>query len=250
MEDPDVRGGEHRAGGAFAGWVERGSILSSRLGEVESFPAIGGRAQQEAVGAQADGGASGVSDLLSYPGCALGTGIKFSEASIFDHGGLPLQAGGGANGGIDGVGGGASTGEGGLRRGMGGEGGIGVGMEHLSVGGAGASAGGMGLAGVSDAAGGAAHRGGRGVGNGAGGWYAMSGVGGSKAEGGLAGQRGHFRVHGDPLLGAGALDSLGRCLCGICVDPRQVGTDAHGSAPRVAAGDGKGGEVAGGASTA
>ncbi|KAG5719778.1 hypothetical protein E4T56_gene7269 [Termitomyces sp. T112] len=102
--------------------------------------AHGGRAQQEAVGVQADGGSSGVSCSLPYPGRGLGTGIKFSGASTFNHGGLPSQAGGGANSGIDGTGGGASMGKGGLRRGVGREGGIGVGMEHLSAGGAGASA--------------------------------------------------------------------------------------------------------------
>ncbi|KAG5348781.1 hypothetical protein C0989_008269, partial [Termitomyces sp. Mn162] len=51
-------------------------------------------------------------------------------------------------------------------------------------------------------------------------------------------------------LGVGALGSLGQCLHSICVDPRRVGTDAHGSASGVAAGDGEGGEVAGGASMA
>ncbi|KAG5349462.1 hypothetical protein C0989_003629 [Termitomyces sp. Mn162] len=88
-------------------------------------------------------------------------GIKFSGAPAFDHGGLPSQAGGGANSGVDGTRGGALMGEGGLRRGVGGEGGIGAGMEHLSAGagGAGASVGGMGLAGASGAAGGAAHEG-------------------------------------------------------------------------------------------
>ncbi|KAG5348522.1 hypothetical protein C0989_010170, partial [Termitomyces sp. Mn162] len=163
--------------------------------------------------------------------------------------GLPSQAGGGANGGIDGTGGGASTGEGGLRHGMGREGGIGAGMEHLSASGARASAGGMGHAGASNAAGGAAHKGGGGVGNGTRGWSATGGVGGSKVEGGLAGQQGCFRVCGNPLLGAGALGSLEWYLCGICINLRWVGADAHGSASRVAAGDGEGGEVAGGAST-
>ncbi|KAG5728198.1 hypothetical protein E4T56_gene19098 [Termitomyces sp. T112] len=115
-------------------------------------------------------------------------GIKFSGAPAFDYGGLPLQAGGGANGSIDGMGGGALMGKGGLRRSMGEEGGIGAGMEHLSVSGAGASAKDMGLAGASNTAGGAAYRGGGGAGNGAGGWFAVGRVGGSKAEGGLAGQ--------------------------------------------------------------
>ncbi|KAG5719765.1 hypothetical protein E4T56_gene18547 [Termitomyces sp. T112] len=49
-------------------------------------------------------------------GRGLGMGIKFSGAPAFDHGGLPLQVGGGANGSIDGMGGGASTSKGGLRR--------------------------------------------------------------------------------------------------------------------------------------
>ncbi|KAG5350094.1 hypothetical protein C0989_000199 [Termitomyces sp. Mn162] len=48
-------------------------------------------------------------------------------------------------------------------------------------------------------------------------------------------------------LGAGALGSFGWCLHSVCVDPRWVGADARGSASGVAAGDGKGGEVAGGA---
>ncbi|KAG5333797.1 hypothetical protein C0989_004791 [Termitomyces sp. Mn162] len=188
VEDPDVRGGEHRAGGASAGWVEGGGILSGRPWEVESLPAIRGRAQQEAAGARADGRSCGVSYLLSYPRCGLGTGIKFSGAPTFDHRGLPSQAGGGANGGIDVTGGGASTGEGGFRCGMGGEGGIGAGVEHLSVSGTRASAGDMGLAGASNAVGGVAYGGGGGVGNGTRGWFAAGGVGGSKAEGGLAGQ--------------------------------------------------------------
>ncbi|KAG5331692.1 hypothetical protein C0989_007445 [Termitomyces sp. Mn162] len=191
-EDLDVRGGERRAvcgaGGASAEWVGGGGILSGRPWEAESFPTIGGGAQQEAAGVQADGGSSGVSHSLSYPGRGLGMGIKFSRAPAFDHGGLPLQAGGGANSGIDGMGGGASTGKGGSRRSTGGEGGVGAGVEHLSVGGTGASAGGMGLAGASSTVGGAAHGGGGGAGNGARGWSAMGRVGGSKAEGGLAGQ--------------------------------------------------------------
>ncbi|KNZ79577.1 hypothetical protein J132_09166 [Termitomyces sp. J132] len=118
---------------------------------------------------------------------ALGTGVKFSRAPAFDHGGLPLPAGGGSNSGIDGMGGGALTGKGGLRRGTGGEGGIGAGAEHLSASGNRASIRGMGLVGASDAVGGAAHGGGGGAGNGAGEWFTVGGVGGSKAEGGLAG---------------------------------------------------------------
>ncbi|KAG5349235.1 hypothetical protein C0989_005087, partial [Termitomyces sp. Mn162] len=70
--------------------------------------------------------------VYSPPGRGLGTGIKFSGAPAFDHGGLPLQAGGGANGSIDGMGGGALMGKRGLRRSMGEEGGVGAGMEHLS----------------------------------------------------------------------------------------------------------------------
>ncbi|KAG5348710.1 hypothetical protein C0989_008827 [Termitomyces sp. Mn162] len=251
MEDPDVRGGKLGAvcgaGGASVEWAEGGGILSGRLWEVESFPAIGDRAQQEAMGVRADGRSSGVSRSLSYPRRGLGTGIKFSRAPAFDHRGLPSQVGGGANGGIDGAGGGASTGEGGSRHGVGREGGVGAGVEHLSVGGAGASAGGTGLVGASNAAGGVAHEGGRGAGNGAGGWSATGRVGGSKAEGGLAGQRGCFRAHRDPSLGVGALGSLGWCLCGVHVDPRWVGADARGSASGIAAENGEGGEVAGGA---
>ncbi|KAG5329882.1 hypothetical protein C0989_009209 [Termitomyces sp. Mn162] len=253
-EDLDIGGGKLRAvcgaGGASAEWAEGGGILGSRLWEVESFPAIGGGAQQEAAGVRADGGFSGVSRSLSYPGRGLGMGIKFSRAPAFDHGGLPLQAGGGANSGVDGMGGGALAGKGGSRCGAGREGGVGVGMEHLGAGGAGASAGGIGFAGASDTAGGAAHGGGRGAGDGARGWSAMGGVGGSKAEGGLAGQRGRFRACRNSLLGVGALDSLGWCLCSVCIDSRRVGADAHGSASGVAAGDGKGGEVAGRASAA
>ncbi|KNZ79687.1 hypothetical protein J132_08846 [Termitomyces sp. J132] len=121
-------------------------------------------------------------------GCGLGMGIKFSGAPAFDHGGLPLQAGGGANGGVDSMGGGALMGKRGLRRSVGGEGGIGVGVEHLSAGSAGASARSIGHAGVSDAVGGAAHKGGGGAENGTREWSATGGVGGSKVEGGLAGQ--------------------------------------------------------------
>ncbi|KAG5730018.1 hypothetical protein E4T56_gene20197 [Termitomyces sp. T112] len=188
----DVGGGElgvvYGAGGASAGWVEGGGILGGRPWEAESFPAIRGGAQQEAAGVQADGRSSGVSCSLSYPGCGLGMGIKFSGAPAFDHRGLPLQAGRGANSGAVGMGGGALMGKGGSRRSMGREGGIGAGMEHLSAGGARASAGGTGLVGASDAAGGVAHGGGRGAGNGARGWSATGRVGGSKVEGGLAGQ--------------------------------------------------------------
>ncbi|KAG5720965.1 hypothetical protein E4T56_gene431 [Termitomyces sp. T112] len=160
MEDPGVRGGEHgavcRAGGASTEWVEGEGILGGRPWEAESFPAVGGRAQQEATGAQADGKSSGVSHLLSYSRHTLGTGIKFSGAPAFDHGGLPSQAGGGSNSGVDGMGGGASSCEGGSRHSAGREGGVGAGMEHLRVSGNGASTRGMGLAGASDAAGGAA----------------------------------------------------------------------------------------------
>ncbi|KAG5731542.1 hypothetical protein E4T56_gene5485 [Termitomyces sp. T112] len=60
-------------------------------------------------------------------------GVKFSGAPTFDHGGLPLQAGGSSNGGVDGMGGGALTGEGGSGRSTGREGGIGVGAEHLGA---------------------------------------------------------------------------------------------------------------------
>ncbi|KAG5715196.1 hypothetical protein E4T56_gene3074 [Termitomyces sp. T112] len=141
VEDPDVGGGEHGAvcgaGGASAGWAEGGGVLGGRLWEAESLPAIRGGAQQEAVGAQADGRSSRILCLLSYPGCGLGTGIKFSGAPAFDHRGLPSQAGGGANGGVDSMGGGALTGEVGLRHGAGGEGGVGVGMEYLGASGAG-----------------------------------------------------------------------------------------------------------------
>ncbi|KAG5335182.1 hypothetical protein C0989_001987 [Termitomyces sp. Mn162] len=160
-------------------------------------------------------GPSGFHIYSPTPGRTLRMGVKFSGAPAFDHRGLSSQVGGGANGGIDGMGGGALMGKGGLRRGTGGEGGVRVGAEHLGASGTGASTRGMGLAGASDAVGGAVHRGGGGVGN---------------------GTRG---------LGAGALGSLGWCLCGICIDPGWVGADARGSASGVAAGDGKGGEVAG-----
>ncbi|KAG5348722.1 hypothetical protein C0989_008648, partial [Termitomyces sp. Mn162] len=110
-------------------------------------------------------------------GCGLGTGIKFSGAPAFDHRGLSLQVGGGANSGVDGMGGGALMGKGGLRCSMGREGGVGVGMEHFSVGSAKVSARGMGLVGASDAVGGAAHGGGRGAGNGTEEWSAVSRVG-------------------------------------------------------------------------
>ncbi|KNZ81924.1 hypothetical protein J132_10203 [Termitomyces sp. J132] len=105
---------QSRAGGASAGWAEGGSILGGRPWEVESFPAIRGGAQQEAAGVRADGRFSGVSRSLSYPGRSLEMSIKFSRAPAFNHGGLPLQAGGGANGGTDSMGGGASMGKGGL----------------------------------------------------------------------------------------------------------------------------------------
>ncbi|KAG5348950.1 hypothetical protein C0989_006987 [Termitomyces sp. Mn162] len=62
MEDLGVGGGERGvvcgAGGASAGWAEGGGILGSRPWEAESFPAVGGRAQQAAAGARADEWAS------------------------------------------------------------------------------------------------------------------------------------------------------------------------------------------------
>ncbi|KAG5349101.1 hypothetical protein C0989_006025, partial [Termitomyces sp. Mn162] len=48
-------------------------------------------------------------------------------------------------------------------------------------------------------------------------------------------------------LGVGAPGSLGWCLHSICIDSRRIGTDVHGSASGVAAGDGEGGKIAGGA---
>ncbi|KAG5721598.1 hypothetical protein E4T56_gene12895 [Termitomyces sp. T112] len=191
-EDLDIGKEERRAvcgaGGASTGWVEGGSILGGGPWEVESFPTIGGKAQQAVMGAQADGGSSWVSCLLSHPRHALGIGIKFSRALAFDHGGLSLQAGGGSNSSVDGMGGGALPGKGGLRRSMGGEGGIGAGAEHLGASGDRVSTRGMGLAEVSDAVEGVAHSGGRGSGNGAREWFTGGRAGGSMAEGGLAGQ--------------------------------------------------------------
>ncbi|KAG5728484.1 hypothetical protein E4T56_gene19561 [Termitomyces sp. T112] len=84
---------------------------------------------------------AGPSKSLRGHECTLGMGFKFSRACAFDHRGLPLQAGGGSNDGIDSTGGGAPMGKGGLRRGAGGEGGIQAGAEHLGVGGNGASVG-------------------------------------------------------------------------------------------------------------
>ncbi|KAG5349434.1 hypothetical protein C0989_003934 [Termitomyces sp. Mn162] len=109
-------------------------------------------------------------------------GIKFSEAPAFNHRGLPSQAGGGSNSGIDSMRGGALMGEGGSRRGAGREGGIGVGAKHLGVSGNRVNARDTGLVGASDAVGGAAHGGGGGVGNGTRGWFTMGRVGGSKVE--------------------------------------------------------------------
>ncbi|KAG5727418.1 hypothetical protein E4T56_gene11895 [Termitomyces sp. T112] len=165
---------------------QAGAIYRSQLSAVVvGSPEVPRQAKfHPAVPRLAAGDVEGVPPLQ----CGLGTGIKFSGAPTFDHRGLPSQAGGGANGGIDGTGGGASTGEGGSRCGMSGEGGIGAGVEHLSVSGTRASAGDMGLAGASNAVGGVAYGGGGGVGNGTRGWFAAGGVGGSKAEGGLAGQ--------------------------------------------------------------
>ncbi|KAG5727074.1 hypothetical protein E4T56_gene20316 [Termitomyces sp. T112] len=45
----------------------------------------------------------GVGPSKRLQGCSLRMGIKFSGAPTFDHGGLPLQAGGGANGGVGGA---------------------------------------------------------------------------------------------------------------------------------------------------
>ncbi|KAG5718571.1 hypothetical protein E4T56_gene16490 [Termitomyces sp. T112] len=177
-------------------WSQLGEVQRTRTsGEASSGqvgPPQGGR--REGASSAADHGKwrasppSGVGPSKRPRGHSLGTGIKFSGAPAFDHGGLPLQAGGGANSGVGSMGGGALMGEGGSRCGAGREGDVGAGVEHLSAGGAGASVRGMGLAGASNAAGGAAHRGGGGAGNGTGGWSATSGVGGSKVEGGLAGQ--------------------------------------------------------------
>ncbi|KNZ73297.1 hypothetical protein J132_07838 [Termitomyces sp. J132] len=49
-------------------------------------------------------------------------------------------------------------------------------------------------------------------------------------------------------LGVGASGPPGQCLCGVCIDSGWVDAGVHGSAPRVAAGDGAIGEVAGRAS--
>ncbi|KAG5734186.1 hypothetical protein E4T56_gene1375 [Termitomyces sp. T112] len=159
--------------------------------------------------------------------CGLGTGIKFSGAPAFDHRGLPSQAGGGANGGIDGMGRGASMGKGGSRCGTGGEGGVGVGAEHFS----------WEVQPPEEAEewemvleGGLL-------------WVELEVV--RWREDWLANEAALGRVGILHRLGAGAPGSLGQCLCGICIDPGQVGADAHGSAPGVAAGDGESGEVAG-----
>ncbi|KAG5723254.1 hypothetical protein E4T56_gene255 [Termitomyces sp. T112] len=84
-------------------------------------------------------GPSGFHIYSPTPGRTLRMGVKFSGAPAFDHRGLSSQVGGGANGGIDGMGGGALMGKGGLRRGTGGEGGVRVGAEHLGASGTGAS---------------------------------------------------------------------------------------------------------------
>ncbi|KAG5729772.1 hypothetical protein E4T56_gene928 [Termitomyces sp. T112] len=133
------------------GWVQSqlGKAWRTRMsGEVSSGrsvgqvgPPWGGR--REGASSAADCGKWRASPPLGVGpskrpwGHGRGTGIKFSGAPAFDHRGLPLQAGGGANSGIDSTGGGASMSEGGSRHGAGREGGIGAGMEHLSAGGAG-----------------------------------------------------------------------------------------------------------------
>ncbi|KAG5723657.1 hypothetical protein E4T56_gene20231 [Termitomyces sp. T112] len=126
-------------------WVQSqlGKARKTRmLGEVSAGQVglpQGGR--REGVSSAADHGKqraslpSGVGPSKRLQGCSLGMGIKFSGAPTFDHRGLPLQAGGGANGGAVSMRGRALTGKGGSRRSAGREGGIGVGMEHLSAGG-------------------------------------------------------------------------------------------------------------------
>ncbi|KAG5732306.1 hypothetical protein E4T56_gene11433 [Termitomyces sp. T112] len=204
-------------------WMLGEGSVGQSAGQVE--PPWGGwreGAPSAADWAQANGRPSGVSCLLFYPRRGLGMGIKFSGAPAFDHRGLSSQAGGGANSSIDGMGRGALTGEGGSGHSTGREGGIGAGMEHL-------------------------------------GWEVQPLEEAEEQEmalegGSLQAELEVVRWREDWLankaaseLGVGALGSLGQCLCSICVNPRWVGTDAHESAPGVAAGDGKGGEVAGGA---
>ncbi|KNZ77424.1 hypothetical protein J132_05439 [Termitomyces sp. J132] len=245
-----AEGGEHgavcREGGAFAGWSGKGGVLGGDSWKASSLPALGGGTQQEAAWARVIGGASGVSPLFSYPGHSLGTVVKSPRAYSFDHRGLPSQAGGGFDdiigsmGGVDGAG-----------------------KEHIGARGNGASVRGAGLAGASDADGGAAHRGSGGAGRVLEGdvlWAELEAA--RRREDWLANEAalGHAGILHElsPVppfvtdgsfsgirLGAGASGPLGRCLCGVCVDSGWVDAGVHGSASRVAAGDGTIGEVAG-----
>ncbi|KAG5719794.1 hypothetical protein E4T56_gene7284 [Termitomyces sp. T112] len=94
-----AKGGEHGVvcgeGGVFAGWLGNGGVLGSDAWEAPSLPVLGGGTQQEAAWARAVSGASGVSPLFSNSRHSLGTVVESPRAYSFDHGGLPLQAGGG-----------------------------------------------------------------------------------------------------------------------------------------------------------
>ncbi|KNZ77141.1 hypothetical protein J132_06136 [Termitomyces sp. J132] len=107
-----VRGG----GGGFSGGSEtdqvssrvakgEGGVLGGGSGEASSLPALGGGTQQEAAWAQVIGGASRVFPFFSYPGHSLRTVVESPRAYSFDHGGLSLQAGGGFDDVIGGMGG-------------------------------------------------------------------------------------------------------------------------------------------------
>ncbi|KAG5727350.1 hypothetical protein E4T56_gene12115 [Termitomyces sp. T112] len=121
-----------QVGPLWGGWRE-GASSAADCGKRRASLPLGAGPSKRPWGHELMAGSSGVLRLLSYPKCSLGMGIKFSRAPAFDHGGLPLQASGGANSGINGTGERASMGEGGSRRGMSGEGGVGVGAEHLSA---------------------------------------------------------------------------------------------------------------------
>ncbi|KAG5335160.1 hypothetical protein C0989_002070 [Termitomyces sp. Mn162] len=138
---------------------------------MEGLPAVGGGAQQEAMGTQVNGRASRASPLFSYLRHATGTSFKFPRAPTFNHGGFPMLAGGGFDDSIDGMREGALMGKGGSGHSTEGEGGAAVEVGHLGAGGNRAGIGGAGFAGASGTAGGTTHGGGGEVAGGIGGWF-------------------------------------------------------------------------------
>ncbi|KAG5728581.1 hypothetical protein E4T56_gene19598 [Termitomyces sp. T112] len=219
-------------GNSGGGGQREGALAAVDKEETKGLSAVRGRAQQEAVGTQVNGRASGASLLLSYLRRAIGTGFKFPRAPAFNHRGFPMLAGGGFDDSIDGMRGGAPTGKGGSGCSTEGEGGAAAGAEHFS----------WEVQPMEVAEG----------------WQVALEGGSLQVELEAAGQREDWLVREAASgcvgvlfrRGAGAPSSPRQCLYGTSIDPRQVDTDVRGSPSGASAGDGEDGEVAGGASAA